>query len=120
MEIKYYTKFSLEWTGEFPAMNQVTGKLTEMRDGLSPGDPGFENAGKNWDLILTGVMDTHWPDAESDVAEISRQWPDSVFTLDGEGEERQGNWRTYFQNGMRDARTGEGPHFLDFEPARLQ
>lgn len=41
-----------------------------------------------------------WYDFEEDMKEISKEFPDYLFVLYGEGEERDDNWRAVFYNGV--------------------
>ena len=41
-----------------------------------------------------------WYDHFEDMLSLSVEFPDVVFILEGEGEERDDNWRLFVQNGM--------------------
>lgn len=40
-----------------------------------------------------------WYDHEEHMKWLSEQWPDTVFLLEGEGEEAGDMWKKYFKNG---------------------
>ena len=40
-----------------------------------------------------------WYDHNKDMIEISKQFPDILFILDGTGEDHEDIWRTYYHNG---------------------
>ena len=40
-----------------------------------------------------------WYDHEADMIALSKEYPNVVFVLDGEGEERDDNWRLFVHNG---------------------
>ena len=40
-----------------------------------------------------------WYDCDDDMMELSKEFPDYVFTVYGEGEERDDNWKAYYYKG---------------------
>lgn len=40
-----------------------------------------------------------WYDHEYDMMQVSKMFPDVIFRLSGDGEEREDMWREYFHNG---------------------
>lgn len=40
-----------------------------------------------------------WYDHDEEMLELSKQFPETVFCLEGEGEESGDIWRTYYKNG---------------------
>lgn len=40
-----------------------------------------------------------WYNHRDDMIDLSKEFPDVIFMLEGEGEERDDNWRLYVQNG---------------------
>lgn len=40
-----------------------------------------------------------WYNHQEDMIKLSKEYPDIVFILDGEGEDREDIWRLYVQNG---------------------
>lgn len=42
---------------------------------------------------------TKWYEHEEEMIEFSKQYPDTVFKLHGEGEERDDVWEKFFKNG---------------------
>ena len=43
----------------------------------------------------------HWYDHEDELVEFSKQYPEVVFTLSGEGEDAGDVWKKYFNNGKK-------------------
>ncbi len=44
-------------------------------------------------------QEVKWYDHDKDMLQLSREFPDIVFTLDGEGEENGDIWKAYYHNG---------------------
>lgn len=42
-----------------------------------------------------------WYDCDEDMLNVSKQYPDVLFVLSGEGEESGDIWRTYYKNGKK-------------------
>ena len=40
-----------------------------------------------------------WYECEDDMVKLSRDYPELVFEVEGQGEDRDDNWRAYFANG---------------------
>jgi hypothetical protein len=47
-------------------------------------------------LLLQGSLLAGWHDHEKDMLELSRRFPDSEFTLEGEGEGEADHWKKRF------------------------
>lgn len=60
-----------------------------------------------------------WYSWEKDMTSISRKYPDTVFTLYGEGEESGDVWKAYFKNGKKSVHTAE-IKFPDFDESKLK
>ena len=46
-----------------------------------------------------GKLEGKWYDCEDDMINISKLYPNILFTVEGEGEESGDIWRQYFKNG---------------------
>lgn len=102
----YYTFYSLE-------ARKVTDKekfdsiVKALQDkGLLPTETGLcsvFNVGEYYKddsaAYFTAYDECKWYDCEKDMIDISKQFPDVVFQLSGDGEERDDMWREYFKNG---------------------
>ena len=53
------------------------------------------------DFSLSADDTTKWYDHDSDMLELSRMFPETVFCLYGEGEETGDLWYTYYKNGKK-------------------
>lgn len=69
-----------------------------------------------WDSYYDASHDTveyssyeaqKWYDCEWDMDDISKQFPNAVFELSGEGDEYGDIWREYFKNGKHEYCRGE-------------
>lgn len=59
-----------------------------------------------------------WYEHEKDMRDISRKFPETVFTLKGEGEQSGDIWREYYKNG-RMQRTEAKIIFESFNESKL-
>lgn len=51
--------------------------------------------------LVNGHWDScKWYDHNDDMIEISKKYPEYLFTLDGEGEENDDIWRSFYRNGQ--------------------
>jgi hypothetical protein len=82
----YYTDYKLEYKGDLDQETLIT-KLEEVS--------GY----RWWDNYLT-LPDVKWYEHDHHMEVISREYPDILFILTGEGEESGDVWRKYFKNGL--------------------
>lgn len=82
----YYTKFDLAVVDGPPA---PLGDILREYIGYIDDDP-------EWGYLAQSIK---WYSHEQDLTEISLKYPDTVFVLDGAGEEPGDVWRKVFQNG---------------------
>ena len=52
------------------------------------------------DAVFYGDTCCTWYDHEQDMIDISKEFPEATFMLDGDGEESEDFWRQYFKNGQ--------------------
>jgi hypothetical protein len=91
----YYTHFKLEVT---PDVERVKFDIlvAEERLHMSSGYLEYEDIPP----LLCGDGDAwKWYDCDADVAAWSKQLPDALFVLVGEGEEQGDTWRLYAKGG---------------------
>lgn len=74
--------------------------LTPETPGVIPALREFSEEAR-WGLNDSGRSDgeVKWYEHETEMREFSKKYPDTVFTLKGEGEEAGDIWKKYFQNG---------------------
>ncbi|MCL4267254.1 MAG: hypothetical protein KJ069_29010 [Anaerolineae bacterium] len=74
-----------------PDVGQVI--LAQFREGNEDAALAFDEDGSSLNFL-------NWDEFESDMTALSRQHPEYIFVLDGEGEEGGDMWRMYFHNGQ--------------------
>lgn len=60
-----------------------------------------------------------WYDHEEDMKELSKQFPEVLFTLSGNGEDCPDLWKKYFRNGKIQRAEAE-IIYPEFDPTRLE
>jgi len=80
----YMTNFSL-------SVSKYSEELEKKFDTFSDGD--FS------DLLNGMTYEMRWCSHEGDMKQISNEFPDILFTLNGRGEEDEDIWVKYFKNG---------------------
>ena len=115
----YATRYHLGWdkpTG--PTMEEITQELTQRvqrgdEDDMSGHSPEY------WKRLLEGDVNETWFDHQTDVATIlSREWPETKFRLQGQGDDDNDVWAEFFLNGMVHRVQGE-MKFPEFDPGAL-
>lgn len=86
----YYTGYSLETTGAADRLAIIK----ELRD-------KYEDAA--WALTENGDREASckWYDHDEHLLAFSKEHPDVLFTLHGEGEEQPDLWTKYYKNGKK-------------------
>ena len=85
----YYTCYTLEWEPKDQAVEEYIRQQQEENDEFAY---GIEPNGEMADSVK-------WYDHEDDIKALSKQFPEIVFTLSGEGEEAGDVWKKYFKDG---------------------
>lgn len=82
----YYTEYDLSFVAESEDQHkEILTKLSEIS--------GYQaNDFQGWNSIK-------WYDHVQDMVKLSTLYQDTLFTLEGEGEESGDLWRAYFKNG---------------------
>jgi hypothetical protein len=83
-----------------PMPAELEKNLKEIVKGLERGD-FFEMAleYKGFGVFESSGEGCSWYEHEADLRNLSRQFPESLFVLHGEGEEREDVWDAYFKGG---------------------
>ena len=88
----YYTRYELEIVRD----SERAKDLIDSADSVTI--PGSYDL--NLSRLLNGNYDTmKWYDWESDMASLSKDWPNVLFALSGEGEEPGDLWKAWVRNG---------------------
>lgn len=96
----YNTRYHLDYDGPF---NEDIEKTMEtLADGYNP----FEE-------------ETKWYTHEKDMRMLSKQFPDNLFTLRGDGDDNEDMWKEFYLNGKMQ-REEAIITFLGFDPSKLR
>lgn len=93
----YYTRYNLtaiDTKTDFPLTEEMEARVCARLIAIS-GDAIYD--GNTFDGCLNDEL--KWYDYHMDMIELSKEFPDIMFMLEGEGEERDDNWRLYVHNG---------------------
>jgi hypothetical protein len=82
----YYTDFNLEVIG---GHHEILAEIIESDEDTFY---GLDKDGNSYDRVK-------WYDHEVDMKKVSKEYPELVFKLSGEGEEAGDLWIKYFKNG---------------------
>ena len=94
--MSYRTEFSLEISQGGPTLQEVAERFTDI---------GREEFGsrreppETWAAVLDARCPTSWYDHQTHMKAISRQWPQTLFTLRGEDADSRDRWTEYHMNG---------------------
>lgn len=120
----YMTNYSLEWSGVKPST-----KPCQHCDGtgkIAVGDAIQEYVDNeavlySGTVTLASVLDDSckWYEHEDDMKRISKEFPEVLFTLHGNGEESGDIWVKYFKNGKMQTSKAE-IKLAAFDPKQLQ
>lgn len=85
----YYTQYTLSWNKNAGPSYDELEKLTD----------------ENWYVARSGALytqePTKWYDWENDMLLLSLRYPETLFKLDGEGEESGDIWRAFYKGGKQ-------------------
>lgn len=123
----YETVYHLDCDGDSPTLTEVA-RLLALYEGTNAKEDRdwfFTQAGAVtesvacWERVLSGEEATLWYENEVEMARISRFWPEVTFILEGDGEQSDDLWRSYFQDGKVHAVEGRIV-FTAFDPEQLR
>lgn len=86
----YYTHYELEVHEGNLSINEIL--TSDEASGFAGLDYAIDENGETQESVK-------WYDHEADMHFLSKEFPDIVFKLTGEGEEAGDIWRKYFKNG---------------------
>lgn len=89
----YYTDYKITQSGEYVDENSLEEELNNI-------------TGYGWGSDLS-LYDAKWYDFDKDMKAFSKLHPNTIFQLDGEGEESPDIWRSYYKNGKHQSANTE-------------
>ena len=92
----YYTYYTLKIKDSIIDSSYV---INELREENEDAKYALDNEGYSQD-------EAKWYNAEEDIREFSKKYPEVLFILEGQGEESDDVWRTYIQNGKSHSVSG--------------
>lgn len=101
----YYTNYKLVTTGLDVSEEDLCSEL-------------IATTKYDWDEDLE-LYDVKWYDYDKHMKHISNQHPNTLFTLEGDGEEQGDMWKAYYKNG-KVQRCDAIITFEDFDEAKLK
>ena len=72
-----------------------------------------------WKTVIHEGSPTTWYRYREDMLEASRNWPKVLFLLEGQGQERDDDWKEYYIDGKLQ-RLEPTTVWPDFDPARME
>lgn len=98
----YYTFYQLrvrKLNGEQTWTKEEVEELTNVLKERKVWGYAFNNVEFFNSLTFTANNEVKWYEYDEDMLAISKQFPDYVFQLHGDGEETEDFWFAYYQNG---------------------
>lgn len=94
----YYTSYNLTvYNANEGNINQVKSSLRNLGLLNYVFWQDYAMVGNHYDFCCCESQ--KWYEYEEDMKAVSKQFPEMIFELDGEGEENSDMWKAYFQNG---------------------
>lgn len=107
----YYTAYVLNLPAENPLTEDGLTQMDEIVDAFQVFEEGSARDGYWYGYAK-------WYDYEQDMARLSKQFPDILFELHGNGEDQEDIWYAYFQDGKVQHCQAE-IYFAPFDPKKL-
>lgn len=82
----------------FQELLNVLRDMSIVDDVLDEGDY-YE---KPKDAIFYASNESTWDDHDQDMLSISKQFPEMIFKLKGDGQDREDMWETYYHDGLKE------------------
>lgn len=101
--MSYYTSHSLSWNADEPTEEQITAALAPM----------MEISQEEATSAINGES-TKWNDSDDHMTDISKKWPQVLFTMECHGEDGEA-YLTFFRNGRSLQKDFEKPAFDEDE-----
>ena len=115
--MSYRTTYNLSIQEGGPTTREVAEKLSDYgREEFA----GRREDPEIWEELVTGFMQASWYDHEAHMKMVSKDHPDVLFTLKGEGENNGDQWTEFHMNGR--VQREEAPRWSPktFDPKKLR
>ena len=95
--MSYYTQYILKWNTPEPTEDQL---VTAIAPVMLETDQEIDSHKLEFvHEVIQGNERAKWYNSDHQVGEISKRWPDTVFTMRCCGEDGE-QWVTFFKNGL--------------------
>jgi hypothetical protein len=97
----YFTNYNLNYRLEADDSRHIYEVEEEIHKAMEEFEPQSGNTRSGWlrDVYNDNTDSTKWYNHEDEMREFSKQFPDVIFELSGEGEESGDLWTKYFKGG---------------------
>lgn len=118
----YHTRYELEVKYCCPDCRQLTKcrKSTQQQIRKEKIFDGQHYDETTYDAVMRNdALDWKWYEHETSVSKLSKNYPDILFILSGEGENSRDVWKKYFLNGKVQVAKAQIV-IADFDPTQLE
>ena len=106
-----FAHWNLSWEGPTPSYQEIARFLANLETAdanlehlehefLHQEDTHHSDPARFWEKVIIGEEMVRWPTHMADVARVSQQWPETLFSLDDENYDNNERWRTYFKEDL--------------------
>ena len=116
--MSYDTSYYLDVKGDDPALETVGTFLADLEANTTTPEGQTNPQARFWTEVIRDGIPTPWYKYRENMVQASLKWPGALFLLEGQGEDRDDNWKEYCRNGkvLRLEPTVSWP---DFDPEQM-